>query len=367
MLSYPETEVSPRINVTKTYLPPIEAYQRYLADIWKEGWITNEGPLVKQLEATLEDYLGVPHVQYVGNGTVALQLAIKALELTGKIITTPYSYVATLNSIIWENCEPVFVDVDPVTLCIDASKIETQITEDTSAVLATHVYGYPCDVDAIQNLAEKYDLKVVYDGAHAFGVTVGGRSIFNYGDIATVSFHATKLFHTIEGGAVMTRDADLAEKVFLHKTFGHRADEYYYASINGKNSEFHAAMGLCNLPMIGDIIARRKDIYEQYHALLRELPLRILQPDASLGYNYAYFPVIFDTHEAMMGVKEALEAQNIFPRRYFYPSLNTLSYYPGEACPVSEDVAQRVLCLPFYHELPDKDVTRIGKIIQHYY
>ena len=245
------------------------------------------------------------------------------------------------------------------------TSIEEQIDEHTTAILATHVYGYPCDVEKIAALAKKYNLRVIYDGAHAFGVKVNGESIFRYGDLATVSFHATKLFHTIEGGGVITQDAALSEKIFLYKAFGHRADDYRYASINGKNSEFHAAVGLCNLPIIDQVIAQRKDIYVRYRAQLDGLPLRIPQPDERIRYNYAYFPVIFPSHEAMQRVKTALEAERIFPRRYFYPSLNQLPYHTGEACPVSEDTADRVLCLPFYHELADRDVDRIATIVKN--
>ena len=368
-MSHLPADVAPstEIFVTKTYLPPLEKYQHYLQAIWQRNWVTNNGPLSKQLEAELQDYLDVPFVQYVTNGTVALQLAIRALNIQGKIITTPYSYVATLNAILWENCVPVFVDIHPGTLCIDAELIEAQIDEETSAILATHVYGYPCDVEKIEALAQRYGLKVIYDGAHAFGVSVGGKSIFNYGDLATVSFHATKLFHTIEGGGVITRSDALSEKIFLYKAFGHRADDYHYASINGKNSEFHAAIGLCNLPDIDQVIAQRKKIFYQYKKLLEGLPIRILQPGDRIRYNYAYFPVIFASHKAMLGVKEALEAQRIFPRRYFYPSLSQLPYHASQACPVAEDIADRVLCLPFYHELAHEDVERIATIVKHYF
>ena len=351
--------------VTKTYMPPLEQYQRYLEGIWQRAWVTNNGPLAQQLEARLQDHLGVPFVQYVTNGTVALQLAIRALGLEGKVITTPYSYVATLNAILWENCEPVFVDIAPNTLCINADLIEAQIDEDTSAILATHVYGYPCDVEKIATLAKKYDLKVIYDGAHAFGVEVGGQSIFRYGDLSTVSFHATKLFHTIEGGGVMTNNSALSEKIFLYKAFGHRADDYQYASINGKNSEFHAAIGLCNLPTIDQVIDQRRTIFQRYQDLLYGTSVRILQPRDSIRYNYAYFPVILSSHESMLRVKAALEADRIFPRRYFYPSLNQLPYHQGATCPVSEDITERVLCLPFYHELASEDVERVALIVKN--
>jgi len=314
------------INVTKTYLPPQDVYEQYLKDIWQEGWVTNNGPLVQKLEQALQRYLTIDHVQYVTNGTTALQLAIRVLDLSGEIITTPYSYVATTTSILWENCHPVFVDIDEQSLCIDADLIEEKINDHTSAILATHVYGLPCAVEKIDALAQKYQLKVIYDGAHAFGVKVNGKSIYLYGDVATASFHATKIFHTIEGGAVMTKNPDLSEKLFLSKAFGHRADDYYDIGINGKNSEFHAAMGLCNLPLIDDIIRQRKQIFAIYRELLAGLPVRLLTIAREVEYNYAYFPVIFETHEQMLKVKSSLEAEQIFPRKYFYPSLNKLPY-----------------------------------------
>ena len=249
--------------------------------------------MVQQLEVQLQQYLGVSHLQYVSNGTVALQLAVSVLELKGKIITTPYSYVATSNAIHWEQCQPVFVDIDPETLCINPDLIEEFIDDETVAILATHVYGYPCDVKAIADIADKHDLKVIYDGAHAFGVKVNGTSIYSYGDVSTVSFHATKVFHTVEGGAVISKDKAHDERVFLSKAFGHRADDHYRIGINGKNSELHAAMGLCNLPRVTDAIESRKQLFDAYYHHLDKLPLQWRRPDSTLTYNYAYFPVIF--------------------------------------------------------------------------
>ena len=358
-LSSPE-----QLHVTKTYLPPLEVYQRYLQDIWQRGWVTNNGPLVQELESKLQTYLTVPHVQYVTNGTVALQLAIRALSLTGEVITTPYSYVATTTAILWENCAPVFVDIDPDSLCINPDLIEASITESTSAILATHVYGCPCAVDKIAALAKKHHLRVIYDGAHAFGVKVKGKSIYRYGDLSTASFHATKIFHTIEGGAVMTDDSALSERIFLDKAFGHRADAYYQAGTNGKNSEFHAAMGLCNLPTVDDIITQRRELFDLYQEQLHDLPVQLLQIPNDVTFNYAYFPVIFGAHAVMQRVKQALEEENIYPRRYFYPSLNQLPYHQGKACPISEDISQKVLCLPLYQQLEQRDVERITAIVR---
>ncbi|OWP61508.1 aminotransferase DegT [Hymenobacter amundsenii] len=353
------------INVTKAYLPPLEQYVGYLEGIWERGWLTNNGPLVQQLEADLSAELDGSQVQFMSNGTIALQVAIKALEMTGEIITTPFSYVATTTAILWEGCEPVFVDIEEQTFCIDATKIEAAITPRTTGILATHVYGYPCDVLAIEEIAKRHNLKVIYDGAHAFGVRVHGRSLLSYGDISTCSFHATKLFHTTEGGAIIMNDKELARKVWLYKSFGHVGDEYFTLGINGKNSEFHAAMGLCNLPRVPGFIAARHKLVVLYRQELAGLPLQFPESqEASLEYNYAYFPVVFETEKQMHQVKDALAAQDINTRRYFFPSLNKLPYHTGADCPVSEDISRRVLSLPFYQELHLRDIQRIGIIIR---
>ncbi|MCI1188895.1 DegT/DnrJ/EryC1/StrS family aminotransferase [Hymenobacter sp. DH14] len=353
------------VNVTKAYLPPLEEYVGYLEGIWERGWLTNNGPLVQRLEAELSSYLGNSLVQFTSNGTIALQIAIKALELSGEIITTPFSYVATTTAILWENCEPLFVDIEDRTFCIDAAKIEAAITPRTTGILATHVYGYPCDVLAIEDIARRHNLKVIYDGAHAFGVQVHGRSLLSYGDLTTCSFHATKLFHTVEGGAIIMQDKALARKVWLYKSFGHIGDEYFSLGVNGKNSEFHAAMGLCNLPRVESFIVARRQLAELYRQELAGLPLQFPQPhEPSLAYNYAYFPVLFENEEAMHRVKDALGAEEVNTRRYFFPSLNKLPYHTGAACPVSEDASVRVLSLPFYQDLNPDDVRRICTLIK---
>jgi dTDP-4-amino-4,6-dideoxygalactose transaminase len=353
-----------RINVTKPYMPPMEDYNKYLEGVWERGHITNSGPLVMELEKRLKETLGVQNIHFLSNGMIALQLALKALKIEGEVITTPFSYVATTTAVLWENCKPVFVDIEPKTYCIDADKIEAAITPQTSAILATHVYGYPCDVEKIEAIAQKHNLKVIYDGAHAFGVTNKGQSLFNYGDISTVSFHATKLYHTVEGGAVFTNDKELAHQMYLYRSFGHLNDDYFTMGVNAKNSEFHAAMGLCNLPMVPAFIAKRKQIFEAYWQGMEGLNITYPEIPENIEYNYAYFPVIFENEEAMFQVKNALEEQNIYTRRYFYPSLNQLPYHSGESCPVSEDIASRVLCLPLYYDLDLEDVNRIASIIK---
>lgn len=357
------TDLKADLNVTQTYLPPLEEYIAYVREIWEEGWVTNNGRLVQQLEDQLKQFLGVPYLQYVSNGTVALQLALNALELKGKVLTTSYSYVATSSIIHWENCQPVFIDIHPETLCIDPNLIEERIDEHTTAILATHVYGYPCDVVAIDRIAKKHNLKVIYDGAHAFGVKLNGTPIYQYGDASTISFHATKVFHTVEGGAVITNDSTVDERIFLSKAFGHRGDEHYRLGINGKNSEFHAAMGLCNLPRVSEAILRRKQLSELYREQLADVPIRTLQPNNTLSYNYAYFPAIFEDYDTMQRVKQGMEAQGIFPRRYFYPALNQLPYHQGEPCPVAEDITQRVLCLPLHSTLKEDEVLFVSSVI----
>lgn len=355
------------IHVTKTYLPPLEDYVARLKDVWEGGYLTNNGPLSKRLAGDIAEFLGVSHLELVANGTLAIQLAIKALGLQGEVITTPYSYVATTSSILWEGCEPVFVDIEPESFCIDPDLVEAAITERTSAILATHVYGYPCDVEQIGKIAEKHGIKIIYDAAHAFGVRVGGRSILQYGDCSTLSFHATKLFHSAEGGAVVCKDAELANRVYLLKKFGHFGeDQYIDIGINAKMSELHAAMGLCVLPKVGEIIALRKQCFAWYEERLAGCNLIRPAVPAEIDYNYAYFPVVFPTHEIMARVRQALLEAGVSPRRYFYPSLNTLPYLKPELkrdCPVSESIASRVLCLPLYVGLSQDEIGTVCDLI----
>lgn len=304
------------INVTKSFLPPIEEFINKLQSIWDSNQLTNNGPLVKELSAALESYLAMPRIELVSNGTLALQLAIKALGLSGEIITTPFTYVATASAIVWEGCTPVFADIDEKSFCINPALIEPLINHKTSAILATHVYGIPCDVSAIQAVADKHSLKVIYDAAHCFGVMLNGKSILLSGDIATLSFHATKLFHTAEGGAVICRDEAIADRAALMKKFGHIGEEAYMdLGINAKMSELHAAMGLTILPYMGEIITRRKERHLLYKQLLQDTSLQILQIPDNCDYNYSYFPVVFPTATAMQKTREALIANQIYPRR----------------------------------------------------
>ncbi len=349
-----------RLNVTKSYLPALQDYVKRLEQIWASGQLTNDGALSRELEGKLRDYFGVKHAIFVSNGTIAIQLAIQALGVKGDVITTPFTYVATSTALLWEHCRPVFVDIDPVTLCIDPEKIERAITPNTTAILGVHVYGYPCDFEKIGSIAQKHDLKVIYDGAHAMGVKIAGRSLLSVGDASTLSFHSTKLFHTVEGGAVITNDDLVADKIQLYRSFGHRGDEYLEAGINGKNSEFHAAMGLCNFPSLGDQIKVRKRAFDAYVEGLRGLPIVLPQvKSAGIEGNFSYFPVIFESEKAVLFVKSMLEKLSVFPRRYFYPSLNLLPYMPHMPCPVSEDISTRILCLPLSSYTSLEDVQRV--------
>jgi len=352
------------IPVTKTYLPPLEEYVHYLEGIWERDYVTNNGPLVKELEQKLKEYLGVKHLFFVSNGTVAIQIAIRALELHGDVITTPFSYVATTSSIIWENCKPVFVDIDPETLCIDPDLIEAAITPETTAILAVHVFGYPCDVERIQAIADKYGLKVLYDAAHAFGVRYKDQSILNYGDASTLSFHATKLFHTVEGGAIITDDDDVAFRIGYMRNFGHHGQEDFYGlGINGKNSELHAAMGLCLLPRVGKIINDRRRVFSDYDHCFENSRLKSFKLPPFTSYNYAYYPVLFESEEQLIRVKTLLNERDIFPRRYFYPSLSNLPYLSHSPMKNSEYIAQRILCLPLFDSLDSKSIQDICSLI----
>lgn len=352
------------IPVTKPFLPAETEFDNYVKSIWERQWLTNNGPLVNTLELKLKEYLGVNHLLFVSNGTVALQLAIRALNLSGEIITTPFSFVATTSSIVWQGCTPVFTDIDPETFNIDPAKIEAAITPKTSAILATHVFGNPCDITAIQKIADKYGLKVIYDAAHCFGTFYNNRSVFEYGDISTTSFHSTKLFHTIEGGAVFTQDPELLRKMALMRNFGYSGvDSFSEAGINAKNCEFHAAMGLCNLRHADEILKKRKYLSEQYMLRLSNLDVKFQKLENKQDYNYAYFPVLFNTEDLMNESKAKLELAQIYCRRYFYPSLSSLPYVNKVEMPVCDSIASRIVCLPLYHTLTLPDLDLICRLL----
>ncbi len=353
------------IPVTKPFLPPQQVYQHYLDGIWKRQWLTNMGPLASDLELRLKDTLKVNHLLFVTNGTVAIQMAIKALDLKGEIITTPFSFVATTSAIVWEHCTPVFVDIDEHSLNIDADKIEEAITPETTAILATHVYGNPCDVEKIEFIAKKHQLKVIYDAAHAFGVQVNGKSVFEYGDISTCSLHATKLYHSVEGGLVVTKDAALLKRLAYMRNFGFDGPESFAElGINGKNSEYHAAMGLANLKYLEAIHQKRKDLTARYDEKLKNLKARRPIWHSASENNFAYYPLVFESEALMLQCVELLKLNEVFTRRYFYPSLATsLPYVKSQDLPITNDIAQRVLCLPLYYDLTFEEVDLICRLI----
>ena len=357
------------ITVTKTFLPPIDEYTQFLQRAWDNQWLTNRGELVIELEEKLKDSLGVKNVIVTNNGTIPLQIALKLFGKGGEIITTPFSYVATTVAIVWENCKPVFVDIHPEYLTIDETKIEAAITPNTTAILATHVFGNPCHFEAIEAIAKKHNLKVIYDAAHSFGVTYKDKSVFNFGDVSTCSFHATKLFHTGEGGAMFTSDEAIQHQLFYSHNFGHNGPlAFYGVGINAKMSELQAAMGLSIFPYINEILSQRKVIVDYYNANINFTKLRTFTVREHTKWNYSYYPVIFENEEKLIQVQAALNQCGIFPRRYFYPSLNTVEFAFGQSMPISEEIAATILCLPLYAGLSERDcafiVTNLNRTVQ---
>jgi len=355
------------INVTKSYLPPLKEYVKYLEGIWESGHLTNHGPLVLELEARLREFLGVRHLFFVTNGTIALQIAIKAAGLKGDVITTPFSYIATTSSLQWEGCNPVFADIHPTRLTVTRDSVEAVITPETTGFLFTHVYGNPCPVEEIESLAAERGLKVIYDAAHAFGVEYKNRSLMTYGDISTLSFHATKLFHTIEGGAIITSDDDLAHKISYMRNFGHNGPEAFHGiGVNGKSSEFQAAMGLCVLPETNNLIRLRKEICDMYKLRLDkggDITFLEITPGTT-RYNYAYFPVIFKDEAQLLSIVSLLKENEILARRYFYPSLNSLNQVTNNLShDISSDISRRILCLPLYPGLSSTEIETISSLI----
>ncbi|GMQ59667.1 DegT/DnrJ/EryC1/StrS family aminotransferase [Vallitalea sediminicola] len=354
------------INVTKTYLPNINKYKEYINRIYNSGWITNNGELVRELENRLEKYLGIRNLILVSNGTLALQVAYKVLGVSGEVITTPFSFVATTSSLVWEGLKPRYVDIDENTFNIDVNKIEDQITNETSCIVPTHVFGNGCDVEKIKNIADENDLKVIYDAAHCFGVKYKGKSILNYGDISILSFHATKIFHTIEGGALIIRNDELNAKVKKMINFGFASHENIVElGINAKMNEFQAAMGLCVLDDIDAIIEQRKETYEYYIKSFKEISsVKFQQIDERCTINYSYFPIIFRCEDELIKVRDKLLENDIMPRRYFYPSLNKLPYVQDQDMQRSDDISIRILCLPIYNSLDKQNQDKIINIIK---
>lgn len=355
------------INVTKTFFPPIEDYTHQIEKIWSNQWLTNRGKLTLELEEKLKLYLNIDNIIIMNNGTIPIQIALKLLAENSEVITTPFSYVATTASILWENCTPIFVDIHPEYLTIDESLIEAAITEKTKCILATHVFGNACNIEAINIIAKKYNLKVIYDAAHCFGVNYNGQSIFNYGDISTCSFHATKLFHTGEGGAAFCNNKDLEHKIYYSHNFGHNGPlNFHGLGINGKISELQSAMGLSVLPYMTHIINCRKNVVLQYESGLNFKKFKPMKIRKEVSWNYSYYPIVFDNEELLLKVQEELNRINIFPRRYFYPSLNNVSFLSGCQMPISDSIASRILCLPLYDSLSNEDLNLIIEVINKY-
>lgn len=363
-----------KILVTKPFQAPFEEITAEMQRAWDAEWLTNNGPLLQEFEAGLNSYLGTNDCAVVSNGTVAIQVAMHALGIQGEVITTPFSYVATTSTIVWEGCTPVFVDVDPETFNIDASQIEAAITDQTTAILATHVFGIPCDVDAIDAIAQKHGLKVVYDAAHCFGTEVRGASVLNFGDLATLSLHATKLMHSVEGGAIFINDrrepvdsvtgpvSPSRYRVERLRNFGHHGPEIFDGvGINAKNSEMHAAIGLVNLRYADEIRADRKRMHATYNKGLSELALVVPKVHEEVDWNHSYYPVVFRDEEEALFVKDGLEAAGIYARRYFHPALNTLPYVErAGSTPNADYISSAVLCLPLYFGLEDEAIERIA-------
>lgn len=347
------------INVTKTYLPYRERLDRYIDRIYESNWLTNNGPLVQELTARLCEYLGVENLLLVSNGTLALQIAYKTLEIKKQAITTPFSFVATTSSLVWEGIEPIFADIDPKTFCLDPKQFERSITENTEAIVPVHVFGNACDIETIENIAKSNGLKTIYDGAHAFGVKYKGKSIYLYGDAVTLSFHATKLFHTIEGGAIVFKDKETFDKAKLMINFGITGpDSIASLGINAKMNEFQAAMGLAVLDEIESVFAGRERVWRQYEKKLKgKLQLQKRNPDST--NNFAYFPVVFPSEECLLKAKENLNANNIHPRRYFYPSLDSVPYIEGKKMEISRDIVGRIICLPLYPNLLSLNIEKV--------
>lgn len=363
-----------KLTVTSPLLPLLEDFYPFLEKIWESEWITNNGQFHQQLEKELCEHLGVEFLSLFTNGTLPLLTALQALHIKGEVITTPYSFVATTHALWWNGLQPVFVDIDPSTCCLDPDKIEAAITPKTSAILPVHCYGMACDVERIQAIADKYGLKVIYDAAHAFGVELNGESVLKHGDMSTLSFHATKVFNTAEGGALIVRDAETKERIDQLKNFGITGETTVMdPGINGKMDEIRAAFGLLNLRHIDDAIEQRRQVAIRYRNALRNVKgIRFLDEMEGLKQNYSYFPIFVNAEEYGMMRDELyfkLQKQDVFGRRYFYPLISTFSPYRGlpsaapENLPVATKIANEVICLPIHHDLGEGDVDRVLELL----
>lgn len=363
-----------QITVTSPLMPSLEEFNVYLEDIWKRKWITNNGYYHKELEKALCEYLGVPYISLFTNGTLPLITALQALRITGEVITTPFSFVATTHSLWWNGIKPVFVDIDPITCNLDPEKIEAAITPRTTAIMPVHVYGNPCDTKRIQDIADKYGLKIIYDAAHAFGVKVNGESVLNAGDMSTLSFHATKVYNTIEGGALVMHDEQTKKRIDYLKNFGFAGEtEVVAPGINSKMDEMRAAYGLLNLKQVDKAIEWRKHVAELYRAALKNVEgITFFNDIPGVTHNYAYFPIFVDSEKYGMTRDELyfkMKEHNVLGRRYFYPLISSFSTYRGlesankDNLPVATEKAEQVICLPMYYGLSDEDIERIVLLI----
>lgn len=353
------------IQVTHPTLASLQEVLPYFEEIWNEGMLTNDGPLVQRFESELARRLGVAHVVCVNSGTMALQLCTRALELQGEIITTPFTFIGTANAIQWEGCEPVYADIDAQTWNLDPAKIEGKISSRTSAILPVHVFGNPCDTVAIQQIAEKHGLEIFYDAAHATSVNKDGRSLLINGRVSVLSFHATKVLNTAEGGACVTEEAELAERLRALRFFGFDQDKTVRGlGINAKMSEISAALGLANLALLDSALATRRNKYLLYQELLAPCTSIHFQQFSNSEYNYTYMPILLDEPQQVTAVMNKLEEQKVFPRRYFYPALHQVEgLESGDSLPVAEDISSRILCLPLYDQLADEDIRLICRLI----
>lgn len=364
------------IYVTQPYLPPLEEFVPYLQQIWDTKVLTNGGPMHQQLEAALSDYLGVEHVALFNNGTIALLTALQALRVTGEVITTPYSFVATAHSLLWHGIKPVFADIAPHTLNLDPTKIEAAITPQTTAIMPVHCYGNPCDVEAIQKIADNYNLRVIYDAAHAFGVKDAGGSILRHGDLSVLSFHATKVFNTFEGGAIICPDAKTKKRIDQLKNFGYIDEVTVVApGINGKMSEVNAAFGLLQLQHIDQAIQRRREIDQFYRQQLKDVPgIHLVDRTGQTAANYSYFPILVDADYPLSrdALYQKLKDHGIFARRYFYPLISAFPMYRGmhsaqrNNLPIANAIAEQVICLPIYPALDNAQLNRATTILQDF-
>lgn len=355
------------VYVTRSFIPPPADYLARVQAILERGQLTNHGPNVTELEEKLRQALGVRHLVIMSNGTLAIQLALKALEKVGEVITTPFSYVATVSSVVWEGCTPVFAGIRPNDLSLDPIQVERLIGPNTLAILATHVYGFPCQVDEFERLSQKYNVPVIYDAAHAYGVAIGGRPLMTYGSMSTLSFHATKVFHSGEGGAVVTESDELAHKLRYLRNFGHNGEEAFWGlGVNAKMSELHGAMGLSVLPHMNEIIGGRKQVWERYQRSLSKSGVYTFELPSRVEYNYAYYPCLMPSEESLLAAKAELNGRNIFPRRYFFPSLDTLPYVSPSNDPVVADACRRVLCLPLHPTLDFSVVDEVCEVLKRH-